>query len=115
MKSLTITEALRLIAGRAPSVSYEATRALLSTSDVVQHMRYNAIAQAALGDPNAEWSKEEREAIVALITVRAVRSVNARDAVIRVRVTAAEKRLIETQAMKAGLTVSAFIRQRLLA
>jgi proline racemase len=59
-------DALRLIAARAPSISGEAAKALLTTS--IPQRRLSRVVLNALRDPEANWTLEERAGLVEFIT-----------------------------------------------
>jgi len=59
------TEALRLIAARAPSISHEAAKTLLVKSPSQQ--RLSLIIMNALHDPEAAWTQQERAELVVLM------------------------------------------------
>jgi hypothetical protein len=61
-----IPEALKLIAGRSAVAQHEAIKALRASGQA-QQTRYNIVAEHALDDPQADFSPEEREALIALI------------------------------------------------
>ena len=63
---MTVTEAIRLIATRAPSVQHEAFKSLHATG-ANQQRRLNWLIEQGLRDPEAAWTAEERAALVALI------------------------------------------------
>lgn len=63
---MTITEALKLIAGRSGFVQHEALKTLRATGAALQ-LRYNLVAEHALDDPAAEFTPEERDALISLI------------------------------------------------
>jgi hypothetical protein len=106
---MTITDALRMIASRAPSVSQEAARALLITSQAARQVRYDSVAQVALGDTDAGWSADERALIVSLMAGR--EPGETRGSWLQVRVSPTERALIEARANEAGVSVSEFIRR----
>ena len=63
---MDMNDALRLIAVRTPSVASEALKTLRVTG-LSRQMRYNWLIEQAFRDPEANWSAEERAAIIALV------------------------------------------------
>ena len=64
---MDMTDALRLITTRAPSVAAEAMKTL-RVAGASRQARYNWVVEQALRDPEANWTLEERAALVALVT-----------------------------------------------
>lgn len=58
-------EALKQIVARAPSIAHEAAKALQTTS--LSQQRLSLIVMNALRDPQAQWTAEERAALVEYI------------------------------------------------
>lgn len=104
---LTIREALRLIAAKSPVAGHEAAKSLHARPQTLQ-LRYDNVAAAALGDPQAAFTAEERAAIVALLA-------DAEDdrIVIQVRVSARQKIELEDRAAAQGISMSELIRRAL--
>lgn len=108
---MDMTTALRMMAGRAPSVMHEALKALHAPEGTRQ-MRYNRVAQSALRDPEADWTPEERTALVNLIEPM---EGDNRDTLLSVRLSSDERAMLEDAATLADLSLSEYARRRLLA
>jgi hypothetical protein len=106
---MTIDTALRAIAIRCPSISGEAVRTLRATGRV-KPQRVAWLVEQALMDPLADWTPEERAQLIDLVTPEPTRTT----AIPPVRVTPDERAAIEAAAQDAGLTLSDYIRSRLL-
>lgn len=101
--------ALRAIAIRCPSIAAEAVKTLRATGRV-KPQRLAWLVEQALMDPLANWTPEERAQLVDLVTPEPTRTT----ATPSVRVTPEERAAIEAAAQDAGLTLSDYIRSRLL-
>jgi len=106
----TMRDALVEIAARAPSVAHEALKTLGASGRTVG-MRYQWLLTQALRDPEAQWTTEERRALVALLEPPGERG---RTDMISLRLTEAERAAIEAQAEDAGMTVSEYVRRKAL-
>ena len=111
MVEWTIREALIEIATRAPSISGEAYKTLRAPEERVTR-RFQLVVGHALSDPQAEWTAEERRALLAL--VEPLDSENRTERVY-VRLTETEKAEVEARADAEGATVSEYIRRRIVA
>lgn len=109
---MDIAQALELIAERSPFLSGQALRASHSDDETRQRL-YNRLVAHALIYPRTDWTLEERAALLALVT-KPSRDTAPRDTWIQVRVSPAEKATLCALANAAGMTLSAFIRNRAL-
>ena len=107
---MDITTAIRLLAGRAPSVAHEALKTLRAPERTRQ-ARYNWLVQQALRDSEADWSPQERADLVALVEPTGSPE---RPSVLSVRLTADERADLEAAAEAAGVSVSEYVRRRAL-
>jgi hypothetical protein len=107
----SIHEALVEIATRAPSISGEAYKTLRAPEERVAP-RFQRIVGHALSDPQAEWTAEERRALLAL--VEPLESENRTERA-HVRLTEAERAEVEARADGEGVTISEYIRRRIVA
>lgn len=106
---MNLFDALRLIAAKSPNNVQNAIRALRTAQHRPNARPVQYVLEQALVDPLADFTKEERAGIVALISGEdETRSLD-----LRVRVNAAEKEQVQRAADEAGLTVSDFIRERI--
>lgn len=102
-------EALRIIAANSPLAGREAMacmRAIQAKSPMVQQ-RYNHVVESAFGDPNAEFTAEERRLIADSVEVDGHES---RSETIRFRVTPNERAELKAMAVDAGLDMSDYLR-----
>lgn len=103
-----ITQAKRLIAGS----SLEGMRILgAGASKPCYQGRYNLAATAALEDPKAGLSPEERRLIASFIEGEGESAQGPRDDTVRFRVTGAERNILEDAASQAGVSLSDYLRQ----
>lgn len=111
MPSWTMREAIIEIATRAPSISREAFKTLHVPEEHL-FRRFSLIAEHALKDPQAEWTHEERRAIIALVEPTGEGNRTER---IYVRLTPSERASVEMHADSEGVSLSEFIRRRIVA
>lgn len=107
----TVREALIEIVTRAPSISREAIKTLSVPEERVPR-RFSLVAEHALRDPEADWTQDERRAIIALIEDSGDEGRSER---IYVRLTPREKADVEMHADSEGVSLSEFIRRRIVA
>jgi hypothetical protein len=108
----TMLDALKLIAGRSTDAMREALKAIQAVnagSPVVQQ-RYNQVAEIALNDASAEFTAEEKLAIIEHIDQ--VGSVG-REFVLHVRLTDSERDELQLAADAAGTNMSGYARRML--
>lgn len=101
-------DALRIIAARSPHAGAQATqciKAIQAKSPIVNE-RYNRVAEMAFGDPQADFTQEERRLIAGFIGS----SDDKRSGTVRFRVTEAEQASLEDKAAAANMNVSDYIR-----
>lgn len=105
---------LRLIAARCPDLAARAVAAL-GVSGVSRQMRYDQIVARALAATDA-WSGDEREKLGALAWqgVMPEGGTPRRVVPIQIKVTQEERERIGAAAEAAGLTLSEWVRRRLL-
>ena len=103
-------QALIEIATRAPSISGEAYKTLRAPAERVA-TRFQRVVGHALRDPQAEWTPEERRALLALI--EPLESENRTERVY-VRLTEEERSELEARADEEGVTMSEYIRRRIM-
>ena len=102
-----ITIAKRLIA-----LSQEGARLLgMGVSRPCFQGRYNTAAQAALADPEANLTAEERRLIASFVEPE---SGELRSSMLRVRLTDSERDRIQQLADEAGMDMSEYVRTRVL-
>jgi L-serine deaminase len=103
-----MTTPLALIAARSPDAARTATDALRAQQNgsPMAAARAARAARLALSDPVATFSADERRQIAEMLDTE-------RDVDIRLRVTLDEKERVQAMADALGLTVSAFVRQRI--
>lgn len=111
MSNLDPTAAMQLLASRSPQASREAVKTIrrLTLDSPMAERMVDHVIGLGLADPEAELSQAERDALAALLSG----ATTGRTLDLRLRVTAEEKRRVQTAATKAGLSVSDFIRQRI--
>ena len=109
---MSIIEALKLIATQSAFVQHEAIKALRSRGQP-QQIRYNIVAEQALADPQAEFTDEERVALLDLIVWP---DGNARITVLApIRVSESERAIVQARAdAETGGNVSELVRRLLL-
>lgn len=105
---------LRLIAARCPDLAAGAVAAL-GVSGASRQIRYDQIVTRALSATDA-WSEDEREQLGALAWQGVMRDDGAQRRVvpIQIKVTQDERERIGAAADTAGLTLSEWVRRRLL-
>lgn len=105
-------ETLRLIIGRAPSVSGEAARtirAIAAESPIVQQ-RLNFVAEGALNDPESRFSENERTRIAALMDIQA----DSEPTILSIRLTRAERADVQRLAELEGYSdTTSYVRAKL--
>ena len=106
----TIHDALKLIAAKSPGAMLEAAKTMRSSGRILQ-MRYNWIVQIALGDPQADFTAEDRALIAAHLEPDTDDDI--RDYTLRIRLTPTERADLEQRAEAAGQTVSEYVRRTL--
>lgn len=111
MINWTIREAILEIATRAPSISREALKTLRVPEERVPR-RFALVAEHALRDPEADWTQDERRAIIALIEDSGDEPRSER---VYVRLTPYERATVEMHADGEGISLSEFIRRRIVA
>jgi hypothetical protein len=105
---MNMREAIIEILTRAPSVAHEAARTL-QAPEATRQMRYNALVISALRDPEAHWTPEEQEALLAHYEeMDETRTAH----IGPFRVSPSERIQIEANAQRAGVSVSEWIRRR---
>ncbi|HOJ21822.1 MAG TPA: hypothetical protein PLY56_09830 [Armatimonadota bacterium] len=108
---MDVRDALKLLALRAPSLQGEALKAL-SAPPAAATLRYRTILQLALCDPEANWTDEER---LALLDVLAPPSQGEeRTEQLNIRLSPSEVAIVRMMAEAEGMTVSAYVRKRIL-
>lgn len=108
---MKMRDAIQLFVERAPSVYEEALKAV-SASDVTLHLRYNLMCHQALRDPEAQWTQAEFHELLELLEVTEEAGYST---YVRVRLTAFQKATLEVNAAERNMSVSAYIRDRVLA
>lgn len=107
----TMSDALRMIITGSPAAARDAMdclRAIAVRSPMVQQ-RYNNAVHVALGDPQAEFTAEQRAMIAEHLQID---DAETRE-VVSVRLTPSERAEIAHAADAAGQTVSEYMRARL--
>ena len=107
----TMEDALRIVIAKSPQAASQAmktTHALHARSPMLQH-RYNAVVDAALNDPQAEFTSEDRELLAQYVAA----GEKIRETRLQVRVTFAEKQYLRQMASEQNLTLSDYIRQKI--
>jgi hypothetical protein len=105
---MNMREAIIDILTRAPSVAHEAAKTLRAP-EATRQMRYNALVLSALRDPEAQWTPEEQEALLAhYAEVDDAKTVH----IGPFRVSPSERIQIEMAAERAGVSVSEWVRRR---
>lgn len=108
-------DALRLIIEKSEGTASEAVHGLLALhagSPVIQ-ARYNSIAAAALSDPGAHFTEQERALIAGYIGETPQKERLSSN--VKVRVTEIERATLELAAEEQRLTLSEYIRSLLFA
>lgn len=103
-------DALKIIISKSPAAMTEALmtlRAIGAKSPIVQQ-RYQATVELALGDPDADFTADERALIASYLEV--VTEGKRRDKLVQVRVTAEERETLDRMAHEAGYNVSEWTR-----
>lgn len=108
---MTIYDALKLIATKSPNASREAAKSIRATGRTLQ-IRYNWIVDLAFSDPQADFTPEERAAIVEHLAPD-VESDESRDYTLRIRLTNTERADLERRANAADLDLSKYVRREL--
>ena len=109
---MDIIEACRIIISRSPNAAEEAIRtisAARNNSPVLQ-TRYLNTLQRALADPQAEFTREERETLS--MSIGDVK-IEGRDYMLRIRLTDSEHDALESAASAAGITMSDYARDKI--
>jgi hypothetical protein len=108
-------EALRLIIAKCnPHTAEEAIRtmaALRNNSPVLQ-IRYLNVLQRALSDDTANWTPEER--LILAEAVEVPEGSATKDFTLRLRITTQEHAHLQNLADEAGLSVSEYVRRKIL-
>ncbi len=107
----TMEDALRIVIAKSPQAAPQAMKAIHSVhakSPMLQH-RYNAVVDAALNDPQAEFNAEERELLARFVAA----GEKIRETRLQVRVTIAEKLYLRQMAAEQNLTLSDYIRKKI--
>jgi uncharacterized protein (DUF1778 family) len=112
-KEEKMIEALKIILSKSSAYAGEAAQTIraVSVRSTMAQRRYNLVAAAALGDPQADFTLEERAIIADSIRDETGES---RVTQLQIRVSISEKLQIEDAAQAAGLSVSEFIRKKIL-
>lgn len=103
---------LRVIIAASPAATGEAMaciRAIRANSPVVG-VRFARVVETALTDPEARFTPEQRLEIAELLDIPAIEN---RDVTFRIRLTVAERELLQTSADNEGLTASEWARRKL--
>jgi hypothetical protein len=109
---MEMENALRTIIAASPAAAGEALaciRAIRANSPVVG-VRFARVVETALTDPDASFTPEQRAEIAELLDIPAVEN---RAVTFRLRLTEAERIMIQDRASSAGLTMSEWARRRL--
>ena len=107
----TMEEALKMIIAKSPAAAGQAIKTIHAVnvkSPLMQH-RYNATVDAALHDPEADFTLEERALLAKFIAV----GEKIRETRLQVRVTIAEKLYLQHQAAEQNMTLSSYVRDKL--
>lgn len=102
-----IIQALKIMIVKSPAAAGAAANALQSKSRIQEN--FNRLVPAALNDPNARFTEEDRLVIAAAMEKPDTKSV--RSITLHVRITEQEKELLEKRAAAAGMSMSEFLRQ----
>ena len=109
---MNLENALRVIIAASPAAAGEALaciRAIRANSPVVG-VRFNRVVESALTDPEASFTPEQRAEIAELLDIPAIEN---RDVTFRIRLTVAERDVIQAAADNEGLTASEWARRKL--
>lgn len=107
----TMEDALRLILAKSPQAAPQAMKtihAVHAKSPLLQH-RYNAVVDAALNDPQADFTPEDRELLARYIAA----GEKIRETRLQVRVTIAEKLYLRQIAAEQNMTISDYVRMKI--
>ena len=107
----TIEEALKLVIAKSPAAAGQAIKTIhaLNVKSPLRQHRYNATVDAALHDPEADFTPEERALLAQFIAA----GEKIRETRLQVRVTIAEKLYLQHQAAENKMTLSAYVREKL--
>lgn len=105
---MELLDALRLIAAKSPNNTRNAIRALGTARTRPNARPVQYVLEQALIDPLADFTKEERAGIAALLGGES----GIRDKLLQARATTEELDRVREMADEAGQTVSDFIRSR---
>lgn len=110
---MSLHDALKLIATRSADmhIVQEALRAMRSTSEQAQQMRYSWLLPQAFG--SGEFSEQERAEMIALLEPTEPPTPEVRDGYIQLRASLAERDELKRRAAQAGMTMSDYVRMML--
>ena len=107
----TMEEALKMVIAKSPAAAKQALKTIhaMNVKSPLRQHRYNATVDAALHDPQADFTAEER----ALLAKFVAAGEKIRETRLQVRVTIAEKLYLQHQAAEQNMTLSAYVRDKL--
>ncbi len=113
---MSMQEALKIIVAKSPHAGRNALAAMqaIQASSPVAHIRYLHVVQDAFADGEATFTAEDRAIIAEALTIGEDEGPRSRS-LPAVRVTSAEYAEIEAAAQAAGLSISEYVRRRVLA
>ncbi len=111
-------DALRIIIAGSPEaarLAAQTMRAIMAGGPkTAVQQRYNWVAELALSDPQAEFTREQRTLIAGLMEFPGSDSDDRRGTNLVVRITETERAVLQAEAEAEGVTVSQLVRSRLL-
>lgn len=108
---MNVRDAIRLIVMKCPGVAAEAARALMAPERTVA-LRYRALLPRALRDPESTLTEEDRE--VLLDALDPAPHGEERSVQLNIRLAPSELELVRMMAEAEGMTVSAWVRRRII-
>lgn len=110
---IEMEQALRLIIAKSPNATSQALQCLaaIRAKSPVLQLRYNQCIQLALNDPAATWTADDRSLLAQYLDSGADDN---RSYMLSVRLSIPERDYIQQQADAAGLSLSNWIRERIL-
>lgn len=106
--------ALKIIIAKSPAAARRAAHAIqvVQVNSMSANTRYFEAVRAALDDPDASFTAEDRAALAAGYTVEPDET---RDYTLRIRLTDRERQALALASETAGMTISEYARQMIFA
>jgi hypothetical protein len=109
---MTMENALKIIIAKSPAAMNDAIKCIqaVRTKSPILQQRYNRCVELALGDPEAEFTPDERGILAEYLESN---EGDSRDFTLRVRLTGDERADLSAAAGAEGISLSEYVRKRL--